>query len=257
MQGVYIMLPTIQDHRNFLKDSLRLSINFALTDQNKGIPAPSLQKPHQLNQSLIPLTSPEDWPFDFDISLRSAISKRKSRRTFTQESLSIDELALLLWATQGVRQQINESAAYRMVPSAGCRHCFETYLSVSNIQNLKPGVYRYLPVEHSLVFESEASQPGSLREAALNQSFVEKAPVTFIWTCMPYRMEWRYGLSAHRVIAMDVGHVCQNLYLACEGIQAGTCAIAAFHQKKMDRFVGVDGDDEFVIYMAPVGKRRD
>jgi SagB-type dehydrogenase family enzyme len=250
------MLPTIQEHRNFLKDRLRLSINFALTDQNKGMISPPLQKPYQPDQYLLSLTLPPDWPADFDISLRSAISQRKSRRSFKQESVSIDELSFLLWATQGIRQQINESTAYRMVPSAGCRHCFETYLAISNGHNIPSGIYRYLPVTHSLVLENENIKPGILSDAALNQTFVEKAPVTFIWTCIPYRMEWRYGLSAHRVIAMDVGHVCQNLYLACEAIQAGTCAIAAFHQDKMDQFIGVDGDDEFVIYMAPVGKRR-
>jgi len=250
------MLSTIQDHRNFLKDHLRLTLNFATTDQNKGIPAPPLQKPYQPDQTLISLPSPEDWPLNYDISLRTAISRRKSRRSFTPEPLLLDELAFLLWATQGIRQQINESAAYRMVPSAGCRHCFETYLSVSNVQDLSTGVYRYLPVMHSLVFENENNQPGVLKNAALNQSFVEKAPVTFIWTCLPCRMEWRYGLCAHRVIAMDAGHVCQNLYLACEAIHAGTCAIAAFHQNKMDQFAGVDGDNEFVIYMAPVGKGK-
>jgi len=251
------MRPTIQAHRNFLKDRLRLTINFALTDQNQGTLAPPIQKPIQSNQKLISLTLPKDWPSNFDISLRSAIANRKSRRTFKHESLSIDELSFLLWATQGIKQQINESTAFRMVPSAGCRHSFETYLAISNIKDLTSGVYRYLPVTHSLVIENENYVSSSLSEAALNQSFIEKAPVTFIWTCIPYRMEWRYGLSAHRVIAMDVGHVCQNLYLSCESIQAGTCAIAAFHQQKMDQFVGVDGEDEFVIYMAPVGKQRD
>jgi len=251
------MLQTIQEHRDFLKDSIRLSLNFATTDQNKGIPAPPLQKPYQPGQNVIPLTSPEAFSFDFDISLRSAIINRKSRRTFQQKPLTIDELSFLLWGTQGIRQQVNESTAYRMVPSAGCRHCFETYLVVFNIASLAPGVYRYLPLNHSLVFEHDNKQPGELSEAVLSQSFVEKAPVLFIWTCIPYRMEWRYGLSAHRVIAMDVGHVCQNLYLACESIHAGTCAIAAFHQKKMDQYIRVDGDDEFVIYLAPVGKQRD
>ena len=43
-------------------------------------------------------------------------------------------------------------------------------------------------------------------------------------------MEWRYSLAAHKVIAIDVGHVCQNLYLACEAIGAGTCAVAAYDQ---------------------------
>jgi nitroreductase len=61
-------------------------------------------------------------------------------------------------------------------------------------------------------------------------------------------------LAAHRVILMDVGHLCQNLYLACAAIGAGTCAIAAYHQELMDRLLGVDGRDEFTLYLAPLGK---
>jgi SagB-type dehydrogenase family enzyme len=67
-------------------------------------------------------------------------------------------------------------------------------------------------------------------------------------------MEWRYSVAAHRVILIDAGHVCQNLYLACQAIGAGTCAIAAYDQNKMDEFLKVDGKDEFVVYLAPVGK---
>jgi SagB-type dehydrogenase family enzyme len=69
-------------------------------------------------------------------------------------------------------------------------------------------------------------------------------------------MEWRYHLAAHRVIAMDAGHLCQNLYLACAAIGAGTCAIAAYHQQRMDRLLGVDGEDEYTIYLAPVGRLK-
>ncbi|MEI6305337.1 MAG: nitroreductase family protein, partial [Deltaproteobacteria bacterium] len=52
------------------------------------------------------------------------------------------------------------------------------------------------------------------------------------------------------------GHVCQNLYLACEAIGAGTCAIAAYNQTLADDLLGVDGTDEFTIYIAPVGKLK-
>ena len=31
-------------------------------------------------------------------------------------------------------------------------------------------------------------------------------------------------------------------------------AIAAYDQDAMDRLLGVDGQDEFVVYLAPVGK---
>ena len=68
------------------------------------------------------------------------------------------------------------------------------------------------------------------------------------------RLQWRYGAASHKVIALDAGHVCQNLYLACEAIGAGTCAVAAYHQQKLDELLRLDGRDEFVIYLAPVGK---
>ncbi len=55
---------------------------------------------------------------------------------------------------------------------------------------------------------------------------------------------------------LDAGHICQNLYLACESIASGTCGIAAYDQELMDQLVGVDGEEEFVVYMAPVGKVR-
>ena len=90
--------------------------------------------------------------------------------------------------------------------------------------------------------------------AALGQSYPGKCAVTFIWVAVPYKMEWRYGLAAHKVLAVDAGHVCQNLYLACETINAGTCAIAAYDQEELDELLGLDGEDEFAIYIASVGK---
>jgi nitroreductase len=53
---------------------------------------------------------------------------------------------------------------------------------------------------------------------------------------------------------IDIGHVGQNLYLACEAIQAGTCAVGAYDQEQLDKLLNVDGIDEFSIYLAPVGK---
>jgi nitroreductase len=58
-----------------------------------------------------------------------------------------------------------------------------------------------------------------------------------------------------QVLALDAGHVGQNLYLTCENVGAESCAIVAYDQKKADELLNIDGDDEFVIYMYPVGKR--
>lgn len=50
------------------------------------------------------------------------------------------------------------------------------------------------------------------------------------------------------------GHVVQNLQLACEAINSGTCAIATYNQEYIDKLLYVDGVYEFVIYLAPDDK---
>ncbi len=71
---------------------------------------------------------------------------------------------------------------------------------------------------------------------------------------MPYRAEWRYNIASHKAMLLDAGHICQNLYLACESIEAGTCAIAAYDQEKVDALLGLDGENEFSVYLSPAGK---
>jgi SagB-type dehydrogenase family enzyme len=67
-------------------------------------------------------------------------------------------------------------------------------------------------------------------------------------------MEWRYDIAAPKLIALDAGHICQNLYLAAESINAGVCAIAAYDQDKMDELLQIDGENELTVYLAAVGK---
>jgi len=239
--------------RYFLKDSVRRSVDFSRTDQYLGMDPPPIQKPIPEGAPAIDLPGPNGM---WKILLAEAISRRESRRSYSHENISLGELSFLLWATQGVRGVPEQGHALRTVPSAGCRHALETYLAVFRVTGLEKGLYRYLPVGHELVLlkKPEGLETETAR-AALGQRFAGRSAVTFVWTAIPYRMEWRYGDAAYKVIALDAGHVCQNLYLACEAIGAGTCAIAAYDQEKADNLAGVDGEEEFVIYMAPVGKR--
>ena len=77
--------------------------------------------------------------------------------------------------------------------------------------------------------------------------FLHRCAVTFAWTVIPGRTEWRYNILSHKPIALDAGHVCQNLYLSC-------AAIGAYNQAEMDALLDVDGVEEFTIYVVPVGK---
>ncbi len=242
-------------YRDFLKDSVRLTVDFSQTAQSRGVPPPPIEKPFAPGARRVPLPRPGQWKGITRIDLLDAIERRRSRRRYSPTPLELDELAFLLWTTQGVQKRLDRGTALRTVPSAGCRHAFETYLVALNVRGLEAAIYRYLPLEHELLFErTEAALATHAVAAAHAQGFVGSAAVTFVWTVIPYRMEWRYDIAAHRVILMDAGHVCQNLYLACEAIGAGCCAIGAFHQEAMDSLLGVDGQDEFACYLASVGK---
>jgi SagB-type dehydrogenase family enzyme len=236
------------------------------TDQQKGKPRPEVQKPIPSGARLINLTPPEELTFG-DATLKTLIRQRRSQRYYSAEPLSLDELSFLLWATQGINQVEQEGGItyyMRVVPSGGNRHPFETYLSIHNVAGLGTGLYRYLPLDHKLMeLRLDPDISAQTSRASLNQSethggqeffFVEQSAVTFFWTAIPYRTEWRYGPAAAKLIALDAGHVCQNLYLACGAIGAGTVAVGAFDRKAADAVLGVDGEEEFTIYMAPVGK---
>ena len=249
------MILSREQYRYFLKDSVRLAIDFDQTDQSKGLAPPPIEKPFGVDSRRIDLIYPDQWKTLLNIGLLAAIKSRKSHRQFTSESLTLEEISFLLWTTQGIREKTGGNTAFRTVPSAGCRHALETYLCVLNVTGLEQGIYRYLPLEHQLLVVSQQKNlSAQITAAALHQTFVGKSAVTFLWTTIPYRMEWRYDIAAHKVIALDAGHICQNLYLSCAAIKAGTCAVAAYNQDLMDSLLGVDGEDEFTIYLAPVGK---
>ncbi|MHA1729568.1 MAG: SagB/ThcOx family dehydrogenase [Promethearchaeota archaeon] len=223
------------------------------SDQEKKIPIPLFQKEYPEEAELIDLISPENFkignkPF-FEI-----VNTRISRRKYTEESLTFEELSYLLWCTQGVKKKF-KYGVMRTVPSAGARNPFESYLVINRVEGLDPGLYRYISFEHKLLFlKNIENAETKIGELAYNQMFVGKGAIIFCWVAVPYRTEWRYTILAQKFIAIDVGLVCENLYLACEAINLGTVAIGYYEQNKMDKLFELDGKNEFVILIAPVGR---
>jgi len=186
---------------------------------------------------------------------RETVEARRSRRRFSSGALETVQLSFLLLETQGVQKLLRGGlATLRAVPSGGARHPFETILALRAVEGIPPALYRYMPVQHGLMRIGELPERRAVAEACMGQGFVGDAPAVFFWTAVPARTEWRYGPASAKLIAIDAGHLCQNLYLACEALGLGTCAIGAYDQERSDRLTLVDGREEFVIYIAPVGR---
>ncbi len=224
------------------------------SDQSNKVPQPLLEREFDASKPVIDLPEPGKIKIrSFD--LRQAIEGRRSIRKYSQEPLTIEELSYLLWVTQGV-VKVTHGATFRNVPSAGARHAFETYLLINNVTSVPNGLYRFLAIGHKMVEIN--TQPGiadRVIEGCLGQDFIGQSTVTFIWTADAYRMKWRYGERGYRYLHLDAGHACQNLYLGAGSFDCGVCAIAAFSDDYMNDLLGLDGVEQFVIYIAAVGKK--
>jgi len=248
----------IQEGRKFLKADSRMDFRTKdkyEPDERQNIPAPPMVKPCLVGQEKFQLVPAEDIETK-SLLLSKAMEDRSTHRRYSDTALTLQELSFLLWSTQGVREVQGKGGwSKRVVPSGGARHPFETYLIVDRVEGLDRGIYRYLPVQHKLCCVRQGI-PDSERliEAVNGQRQLSRAAVTFVWASIPYRTEWRYSIVAHKDIAIEAGHICQNLYLSCEAIDAGTCAIANYNQEVIDSIIGVDGENEFSVYLAPVGK---
>ncbi len=227
------------------------------SDQQKGLPQPPLELPADSRQEILALPNPEELALE-PVNLRDLIEERRTVRNYPPTPLSLLELSHLLWCTQGVKTVREALATVRTVPSAGARHAFETYLLVNAVDELDPGVYRFLALDHQLqrldLGENQDLTP-RLTRACLNQEQVARSAVTFFWVAVAQRMTWRYGERGYRYLHLDAGHVCQNLYLAAQVIDCGVCAIGAYDDDALNRVLNLDSEEQFVIYAATVGKR--
>lgn len=254
-KGVYSIMDKVRLQRQWMKSNFSQEDGDLKSDQELKCPQPPLQKPYDVNAEIVVLPGIRE-EILIKTNILDIIRDRKSNRSYSDAELTLEELSFLLWATQGVKEiRGNNYATLRPVPSAGARHPFETYLAVNRVEGLKKGIYRYLPLNHELIFLFEDDElEYKLSDLTLGQRFIGKSAVTFIWSAIPYRGEWRYSMVAHKPMLLDGGHICQNLYIACEAIGCGTCAVAAYDQCAIDTYLKLDGEDEFVVYLSPVGK---
>lgn len=221
--------------------------------QEQGEPQPPLELPYDPDLPQIVLTR------EFQLSQLDFVEllrKRRTLRAYAQTPLTLEELSFLLWASQGVKTVRDTRATFRTVPSAGARHAFETLVLANRVEGIQPGLYRYLALEHSLIpYNLDSEITGQVQAACLEQNQVGNSAATFLWVAVVERMYWRYHERGYRYLHLDAGHVCQNLTLAAEAVGCGVCAIAAFDDASLNEALGLDGDGQFAIYLATVGKR--
>ena len=220
-----------------------------LADTLGSIPSPEQFKRYPDTERVI-LPDPD---FSQPADLWQCMKKRRSERDTIPKPLSLNELSKLLWAAQGVTARAGIHL-FRTAPSAGALYPFETYLYVDHVEDISQGFYHLDVPNFALERLKEGSFSRDMTAACLGQPAVRRAAVVFIWTAMMLRCMVKYRNRAMRYIPMDLGHVCQNVQLASTAMNLGSCPIGAFFDDDINRLLGVDGEDETVLYIVTVGK---
>ena len=190
--------------------------------------------------------------FEKTESLWSILNQRRSKRRYTIEPISVETLAKLLWATQGITLSAPEYQ-FRTAPSAGALYPVETYLSVHHVLDVKQGIYHFNVLDFALEEVAQGDFSEHLIPAALDQAMVGRAAVLFMWTAVVLRSMWKYRNRCVRYIFMDAGHIAQNLQLAATSMGLGCCPVGAFYDDEINKLLGIDGEEETTIYLAAVG----
>lgn len=183
-------------------------------------------------------------------SIEEALQTRRSVREFNVDGVSLEKIAQLLWAGQGVTAE----RGYRTVPSAGALYPLEIYLVAGEVSGLEQGVYRYLPAEHALALVARGDPRAEVQAAALHQDAIGIAPALIVIAAQYDRTTGKYGQRGVRYVHIETGCAAQNIYLQTVPLGLGTVLIGAFHDQDVVEILGMPPDHQPLAIM-PVGGR--
>ncbi|MFO7589044.1 MAG: SagB/ThcOx family dehydrogenase [Gemmatimonadota bacterium] len=199
---------------------------------------------------------------DGEMPVETALSGRRSVRSFRPDALALEELGQVLWAAQGVSRPVPDAPAgfppewkggLRTAPSAGALYPLELHAVVGAVEGLEPGLYRYLPVEHALRREATGDLRAHLSAAALGQGFIGEAPVSLVVAGVVARTAAKYGDRAGRYVHMEVGAAAENVYLQCASLGLATVLVGAFRDADVARALRLPAEED-AFAILPIGR---
>lgn len=227
--------------------------DYSTVDLVLRVPEPPHELPLKEGQEIIKLISPKKVRVP-DIPVRKAIESWEPVGFFSRSTITLKDLSYLLWCMQGFRKIVSETIQLRNVPSSGSRYPLETYFVASDIEGLEPGLYRYLPMSHSIVAERlDSGLTLEMSTASMNFRIMTRAAVTFLWVAVPYRSVWALGNRGYRSALIEAGHTCQNLILASAGLGYEVFPTDMFHDELIMKLAGLDPETQWPVYLAAVG----
>ena len=189
---------------------------------------------------------------DGGISVEKALLERRSVRSFSDEALTLDEVAQLCWAAQGV----TDDKGHRTSPSAMATYTLEVYLLAGNVTGLPSGIYHYSPQGHNLTLISTGNKIPELFNSSMGgkEDWRNGSPTVFIVTGVFERINKIPGQDLSRFVYVEAGTASENLLLEVVSLGLGATYTAGFDENKTREYLGL-ASGETPIGVLPVGHK--
>jgi putative peptide maturation dehydrogenase len=223
-------------------------------------PAPSHDYRRYGEHSPVELCNPQHSALDELLCLRRTC--RNFDPIASVSAVSISTMMSRVWRAVGEHRVCDGLTVLRKSsPAGGGLHATEAYLLVQRADDLNPGVYHYLPLNHALMplicmTQEEAGRMASCFLAG--QTWFQDAPVLVIMTTRFERLFWKYRAhsKAWRVASLDAGHLSQVMYLSAADLGLGAFVSAAINDQAIEKALELDPLREGVAAIAGFGPRQ-
>lgn len=199
------------------------------------------------NKNAIVLKQPK---YNSNVSVEVSILKRRSVRSFANESVSFEDFSQILWSAYGITDKVRN---FHSVPSAGAIYPLEVFVVVNNVRNIPVGIYKYFPEDHKILCIKDGDYRKDLFDFSYGQMPVKESAFVVIFCANYEKTMARYRQRGIKYVDIEVGHCGQNVYLQCVSLGLGTVAIGAFDENRVKSMLDLDSKI-IPIYLMPVGK---
>lgn len=199
-----------------------------------------------------------------ELSLGEAIGWRRSVRTYTGDSIPLDQLTALVLCSAGVTCHVDvelhsggeSTLSFRSAASGGGLYPVSLLVAALRVDGLPRGVYRYDPSGHCLVQVNDPSAVEALlpcfavSDDALSLS---RASAIFMMIARPWRSMRKYGDRGLRYIFIEAGEMAAHINLAAVALGLGSVDCASIYEDEAHRVLELDGLQEAIVHTVVVG----
>lgn len=209
-------------------------------------------------------------PRNLHISLWDALKKRSSSRYFDGSKINMQELSDFLYYSSGSISETSGSINGRKVkisrrpyPSGGGMYSIKILLAVYGVDKLKPAIYAYQPISHTLSFYQDICSLDSFvitkRYNAVTGNYDPIENFSPAILCLFVnnfsRARLKYGELSLLTALVDCGCLVQNCGLLAASLNLHFCVWAGFKKAEAEKKLNLNGLEKHLIMTALLGGR--